>query len=329
MHYQLGDFENAAVYAGQAMQLNEKIGNREGRMFTDQTIGQIALTRGDWPTAENAFFDMLRLSRHFDNRIAEAVANAQLARTAYYQGRLGSAKKFVDSGFKALEGNIDPRGIVELALMQTEIELEFGMQTESGRSLEQADKHLASAGSLEQRAEWLRLSAIHSLRAGEVETARRLFGESVAHATESGVAVARIAAEMGAAEATLVSGNVRRAVLALRDLTEQARAIGHVPLELQSAELLARAESMAGNMESSEQRLRMALSTAERQAPWLASYWMRWQLADVLRSSGHANEAERQGQEAREELMRSAPRPGGLHASAFRLPRSRKADRGG
>jgi len=90
----------------------------------------------------------------------------------------------------------------------------------------------------------------------------------------------------------------------LRRLIEESRAIGHVPLELRSAELLARALSQAGFLMPAEELLRATLSKAERHEPWARSYQLHWQLANVLRASGRAHEAERQGRAASEEVTR-------------------------
>lgn len=304
MHYQLGEFENASVYAGQAMQLYDKTGNREGRMFTDQTVGQLALARGDWPAAEKAFLDMLVLSREFDNRMAEAVAHGQLARTAYYEGRFGAARKSVQGGFRALASDSDARGTAELALIQAEITLELGMLEESDRSLAQAEKLLDSSGSREQRAEWLRLSAERQLHSGDLSGARRLFDQAILSANESGVAITQLAAGIGAAEAMLAAGDPNGAVASLQRLYEEARSIGHLPLELQSAELLAHAQSLAGRFGPAEEQLRVTLSRADRHNPWAASYRLHARLADILRLSGRAQEADEHLQDATEELAR-------------------------
>jgi eukaryotic-like serine/threonine-protein kinase len=304
MHYELGDFENAAVYAGQAMQLSDDTGNREGRMFTQQTVGQLALARGDWANAERAFLDMLQLSREFENRPAEAVANAQLARTAAYQGRFGAARKSVESGVGALAADADPRADVELALIEAEIALELGMPNEAGRSLARAEELLESSGSREHRAEWLRLSGMHRLREGDVRGARRFFDGAVRQATESGIVMTRMAAEIGIAEAMLAAGNAHGAAVALRRLGDEARAIGHVPLELESVELLANAESRAGRDMLARERLQAAVRKAARHEPWAGGYRLHWSLAESLRAAGYADEAERQGRRAREELAR-------------------------
>lgn len=303
-YYVLGDFENAAVYAEQAIQLYERSGNREGRMFTNQTLGQLALVRGDWRGAEEAFLDMLKLGREFENGMVEAVAHGQLARTAYYEGRFTAAQKSVRSGFSALEPAPDARGIAELALIEAEIALEVGMLEESGRSLAKVEELLEASGSREQRAEWLRLSGLRKLRSGDIPAARRLFDAAILLANEGGIAATRLAAEIDAAEASLKAGDAKGAAAALKLSYEAARSMGHLPLELQSAEMLARAQSQAGRDAAAEEHLRVALSKVNRHTPWGGSYRLHAHLANVLRQAGRVEEADDQLQDAVEELVR-------------------------
>ena len=318
-YYLLGDLDNAAVYAQQSMQLYQQTSNREGQMFTGQTIALLALARGEWQAAEKALLDMLGLAREFGDPLAEAVALGQLGRVAQYQGRYGAAQDSIRSGLEVLKSSGDARGLAELTLFQAELLLEVGMLDASLLALQEVEGLLERSGSLGQRADWLRLTAAGQLRAGELARARHGFGDALQQAGRAGSAMTRIAAGLGSAEAVLAAGQSSTALAALEALHREVQALGHVPLTLQSGELLARALERAGRLEAAENQLRASLRVADSHRPWAARYRLHARLAGVLRKLGRESEAGDQLRAAAGELERLRQGLDGSQRTSFEL----------
>ncbi|HEX9707148.1 MAG TPA: tetratricopeptide repeat protein [Steroidobacteraceae bacterium] len=303
-YFQLGDFDNAAVYAEQSMQLYRKTENREGQMFAGQTVGLLALARGEWDAAEKSLLEVLQLGREFEDPLTQALALGQLGRAAQSQGNYGAALASIQEGLTALTPAGDPRGVAELTLFRAELDFELGMLDAGREALTKVQALLDSTGSLEQRAEWWRLTAAGHLRAKELAEARLAFDGARQQAGQSGSAIARIATELGAAEAALAAGENGPALAALAQLHGEAQALGHLPLILQSGELLARAQERAGRLAESEKQFRACLRAADGHPPWAGRYRLHLRLAGVLDKLGRKSESDRQLRAAAGEVER-------------------------
>jgi tetratricopeptide (TPR) repeat protein len=303
-YYQLGDFDNAAAFARQAMDLYRRTANREGQMFAGQTAALLALARGDWKAAERELLAVLELAREFEDAPTEALALGQLGRAAQAQGNYGAARASIQKGLAAAAQAQDARVLAELSLFQADLDFELGMVDAGRESLGRVAAQLDASGSLEQRAEWSRLTAIAQLRGKEIELARRTFDGAREQALRSGSAVARLAAELGAAEALLMAGDVRTALAALRKLYEEAQALGHVPLALHGGELLSRAYLRAGRLQDAERQLRVTLRVADGHPPWAGRFRMHMVLSGLLDTLGRKADAEAQLRAAAAEVDR-------------------------
>lgn len=304
IYYQLGDFDNAAVYAQQSMQLYEKAENREGQMNAGQTAGLLATARGGWDAAEKELLKVLQLGRELENPLTQAFALGQLGRVAQYRGDYGAAQASIQQGLKVLGPAGDARGRAELSLLLAELSFELGMLKAGRDALGVVQGLLETTGSLEQRAEWLRLTAIGHFRAGQHAEARKAFEEARRQAGASGSVIVRIATDLGAMEAAVAAGDHGSALGAIAKLHAEAQALGHVALLLRSGELLARAQQRAGRPADAERQLRASLRAVDTHPPWAGRYRMHAELAAVLHGLGREAEAARQSRAAVDEVER-------------------------
>jgi tetratricopeptide (TPR) repeat protein len=303
-YYQLGDFDNASAYARQSTDLYRKADNQEGLMFAGQTVGLLAIARGEWSAADAALLEVLRLAREFEDPATEALALGQLGRAAQAQGNFGAALASIQKGLAAAEPTGDPRIVAELALFQAELAFEVGMLDAGRSALAKAEQQLDASGSLEQRAEWSRLTGAGHLLAEEVAEAQRAFEAARAQANRSGSAIARLATELGAARAALAAGETSRALDALGKLHRESETLGHVLLLLESGELLARAQAAAGQSPAAERQFRACLRAADGHRPWAGRYRVHWHLAGLLEKLGRKADAEAQRRAALGEVER-------------------------
>lgn len=303
-YYVLGDFDSASVYSGQALQLYRKTGNREGVMFAGQTAGLLELARGDWAGAEKTLLEVLQLGREFRDPVAEAAALGNLGRAAHHQGRYGAALGFFRDALAVLGPLEDARSLAEITLYSAALAIDLGMTDAGERALQQVEKWLAASGDREQRAHWLRLTALRDLRAGRIAAARETCAAAVTEATQSGSVQARIAAALAAAEAQLAAGDMMGARRAADALHREARGIGQLTLALQSGELLARTQLRLGELQPAESQVRASLRLAEAHRPYARRYQLDVLLAEVLRARGEETQAQEYDRTAAAELER-------------------------
>ena len=285
------------------MQLYEKTDNREGRMYTGQTMGLLALARGDWRGAEKSLLEVLQLGREFEDPLTQALALGQLGRAAQWQGDFGAALASMRQGLEALTPDGDPRGRAELGLFEADLAFEVGMLDAGRKSLTEVKKFLDASGSLEQRAEWWRLTGTGHLRAKDFGKAREAFEGA---RREAGRERERDCAPRYRArcDGSVAGGRRRACTQSLTELHAEAQGLGHVPLLLQSGELLARAQAQAGRLAEAERQLRAALRTADSHPPWGGRYRLHGQLAGVLERLGRGKDAGQQRRAAATEIER-------------------------
>ena len=304
-HYQLGDFDNAAVYAQTSMQLYDKTENREGRMYTGQTVGLLALARGDWRgCGEIAARGLAARARVRGS--ADPGARARPARPRRpMAGQFRRGARLDAPGARSPDGRrrpARPRGArlvrggprvrgrhagcgPQIACRGAGDPRRVG-QPRAARGVVAPDGHRAPA------------------RKGFRQGARGLRGRAPRRRGKSGSAIARLSTELGAMEASLAAGDNGPRLNSLAKLHAEAQGLGHVPLLLQSGELLARAHVQAGRLAEAERQLRASLRAADGHAPWGGRYRLHWQLADVLEKLGRGAEAGQQRRAAATEVER-------------------------
>jgi tetratricopeptide (TPR) repeat protein len=300
----LGDFSNAEVYAAQAVQLYRRTENREGVMLAGQTIGLLEIARGDWNAAEKALLEVLQLSRELADPLAEAVAHGNLGRIAQYQGRFGAAQRSYESALTVLEPLANTRAQAEFTLYRSELAFELGMNEAGNEGLKKVAEWLPQGGNREQKADWLRLTGIGQLRAGNVAAASKSFAAAQSEAEASGSVLARLAAGIAAAEVQLANHETRPARAALESLKSQAQGLGHVMLQLRSGELLARAHAESQDWAAAERELRSSLRLADSLQLYSGRYRLHALLGDACAAQGKDVAAAEQRRAAAAELQR-------------------------
>jgi serine/threonine protein kinase/tetratricopeptide (TPR) repeat protein len=291
-HYELGEFDDAAFYAGGAMEIYTTAGHRAGQVEAGRTLGLLALARGQWPAAEQMLLKVLKLGRELGDPMTQAFALGALGRAAQAQGQYGTALASIEQGLEMLQPAGDARSVAQLLLAKAELAFEIGMLDGGREALAMAVSAVDRSGSGELRAEWWRIAGMGHLRAGHVDEARRAFARAGLQAGHSGSAIVRLATKVGTAEAALSAAESKPDLASLESLYGEARSLGHVPLMLQSGELLARAQANAGRFSQAEQQLRATLAIAETHAPWSGRYRLQGHLAGILRKLGRESDAE-------------------------------------
>ncbi|HEX6904433.1 MAG TPA: tetratricopeptide repeat protein [Thermoanaerobaculia bacterium] len=284
--YQLGRYDDALVYWRQGLELAEKSGDPTGVIAATQNLGMLELARGDWDAAVKSFVKALASSRELGIKEAVAASLGYLGRLAQNQGRPAAALAYFRDAVAVLRELDDRRGLAEFTLAQAEVEIEIGMEKPAGEHLREAGALLAGDGSREQRAELERLRGEWHLLRGERRPAREAFRRAVTHAEASRGVVVLLDARISAAQADLPGGRAE-----LRELREQAEALGHARLRLRAGEAQARAAFAAGDLQAAEEAARAVLQEAADRGGYFRAWRLHRLLARVLEREGRRDEA--------------------------------------
>ncbi|HXT20131.1 MAG TPA: tetratricopeptide repeat protein, partial [Thermoanaerobaculia bacterium] len=245
-YYLLGEYDNASVYWRQALDLYTASGDKQGVVRTQQNIGLLQLAQGRWQGAAKSLLAALEEGRLQQMPDSTAAALGALGRLAYLQGRYGAALDSYRQALDVVRSLEDQRGLVEFTLLEAETLLEVGDAETAAKRLGQAAQWLGEEGNEEQRARLLTLRGRQELTRRGGAAAREAFAKAMAAAGTSDTPVLLLEAKLGAAQASLASGDAAGAAKAAAAVAAEARRLGDVPLRLEADAALARAELARG-----------------------------------------------------------------------------------
>jgi len=190
VYYQTGDFANAEIHWQQADERYRAAQDLFGTVRTQQSLGLAQAARGEFAKARASFEASLTTAEANQMGEERAIAESSLAEQDRLEGKLDSARKRAAVALGLFEARANPRGIVEMQLLQATIALALRDATTAKAHLDGIGKDI---GNREQ-------AALHRLRLAELallngdraqalvdaEAARALAEES--HSMQIGVA---------------------------------------------------------------------------------------------------------------------------------------------
>ena len=316
--YLLGRYDDATVYWRRALELSQQSGDAAGVALATQSVGLLELARGDWDSALASFLSALESSRELQMKNATAVSLGNIGRAAALQGRYRAALASYGEALALLEELGDPRGRVEFTLAEAEALLKIGLLERADERLRASEALLGESPNAEQAAELHRLRGSSHLARGERESARGAFGRAIAEARASQSVV-------GLARARLGNAVAGRDLRELGAVNEEAEALGHAALRLESGEALA-AEALArGDAAAAERAARTAVALARRCGTYGRAYRLHLLLARSLETQGRRADAIAELQLAAAEVERLRADLAADQRAAFdRLPEVRE-----
>ena len=92
--FAMGDADSAGVYYGRSLEMSRSIGDRVGEIRALNNLGIVAVTRGQYALAEERYLEALRLSRETRNRSHEMSALDNLGNLALYRYDYSRAERY-------------------------------------------------------------------------------------------------------------------------------------------------------------------------------------------------------------------------------------------
>ena len=125
-YYQLGEFDNAQTYWQQSAATFAGIDDRAGAVHAQQSLALAEIARGDWPTARQLLSESQRTAESLQMAEERAISLATLADLNRLEGRIGEALSNTSTAMAEFQRRSDPRGVVEMQLMQVAIAADLG-----------------------------------------------------------------------------------------------------------------------------------------------------------------------------------------------------------
>jgi tetratricopeptide (TPR) repeat protein len=274
----LGEYDNAAAFARNALEGHEAADNPEGRIAVLEIEGALSTVRGDWDGALRAYLQSLELSRELGHPFSEAAAEGGLGRVARHQGRPEAALEAWERALEILEPLRDSRGLTEFHLRRAALFLSLYLPEAAAEALDAAERWMPAGGNLAQRAEYQRLLGELAVLEGRPDEARAYFAEAASLAGRTGSAALGLEVELSRLRWLGPDPQTNPQRLASR-----AERLGHAPMRLEALELLAEAHLAEGRADLARGTARQALRPPLRLEPWSGNWRLYWLLAEAAR----------------------------------------------
>ena len=286
----LGEYDNASVFNERSLASYRETGNDEGVMLASQSRGILEIARGRYDDALKALLESLRISRELGDRQAEAIAEGYIGRARHLQGRYAAAAESLADARSAFDDLGDDRGLAEYTLLAASLALDCGQYDAAGAALEQANRLMAADDNRARRSLGLRIAGELEAARGEQAAAADLYGRALAEAEASGERLAILQAQL--AVAASADGPAPDRLQGLREVYDDAQALGHALLRYDAGLAYGAALAAAGRDEQAGNVLRDTLEP-QRGA---AAYHEAWRVSVVL--AGLLERADRGGEAA-------------------------------
>ena len=252
----MGDFDNASVYWKQAAEQYEKVGDHNGILHIQQSIGLLDIARGQFTMARKDLTDSLNYAESHQLPEEAAVAQVSLTELDLLEGRYAEAAAAAEQSAKIFARRADERGTAETALLKARIALALGDHDGAKTLLDAID---ANALNAEQKAEFAIAQAQRFAEIGaRTEQASKLDDAGKAAAlAHSGALGLRVDFER--IRLSLATGDKMTAADRMKHIRDQTMRLSDVPLRLEWLELEASLGLQNGDYKQAAARYRETL----------------------------------------------------------------------
>jgi hypothetical protein len=313
-YYQLGEFDNAQTYLEQATQTYAKIDDQAGAVNAQLSLALTEIARGEFTLARRALETSLAKAESLQMAEARAIGAAYLGELDRIEGRMSDALAQSNTALTQFRQRDDPRGTVEMQLLQSAVFRDVGDWDAAAAAL--ADLSPETVANHEQ-------AAILLLRQGEIALGRGDAADAVAKANQA-VASAQQAhsyntelpARLLRARALLAASKTKDAAGELAAARSALAKYASVPLRLHLAETALRV-----NGASALPDYRAARAELARLPSYARAFEIHALAADAMQKQKDSGESEarRAAQAAYDALVAQTP-------SAQRAPLAKLAE---
>jgi eukaryotic-like serine/threonine-protein kinase len=309
-----GENEDALTYLQQALQLREKLNVPDDIAETLHNLGEAYTNLGQYDQAMTTLMRGLDLYRKSGNNQGAAVISYSLGLVFEYQGRLGPAIGALQDAVKALRDLGDRSNIMAQALNDLGGALaQAGRGAESTKLLEEAQGLARGLKNDALGASVFNHQGDASFYQGDLKSARDSYQQASHMALHSPEKDVLLTAKLDLAKVSVAEGHAAVAAGDLRNLVQQADALGAKYLAVECSVSLAEALIKNKDYAHARQDLQRTLSRSEKLGLRLENARIHYLLGSALRLSGSASEATAQYREALRLLDEIRKEPGAEH----------------
>jgi len=226
-YFAKGDFDNARIYYGQALQVREKLKVPGDIADTLHNLAETSMRTGQYDQAQEQYLKALDLHRNAGDKRGAAIESSSMGVLFGYQGRLAAA---ISAQQDALKGFDETK---EQGFQRTETLLAYGNALAQAGRGDEAAKVLTEAlnAAREQKSQPQIATALgyegdNALYRGDAKSAAGEYAEAQATAAKTGDATLILQSKVNMAKLAVLQGKSGATVSTLRNLGEQADALG-------------------------------------------------------------------------------------------------------
>lgn len=309
-----GDTDDALTYFQQALQIREKLGVPTDIAASVDGLGQAFTATGQYDDALSAFMRALDLWRKAGNAAGAATESHSIGLVLRYQGRYGAAINAMQDAVKGLrELGQRNRDMAEFLTDLADTLAQAGRGSESGTSLDEAAALARDLKNDPLQAAVLNARGDVAYYSGNVKSAIPSYDAALRAASRGTEKDKILTSRLNLAKAAIADGRSKAVIADLRNISNQAAALGYKYLSLESTVYMAQAMIDARDHDHAKQELDAALSKSDKLGTKLLTGRIHYLIASATRLGGNSADAASQYRQALSLLGDLKKEPGSDH----------------
>ena len=293
------DYDDARLYFEQALQLREKINVPSDIATTLHNLAEVSTKSGQYDQALSQYMRALELYRNAGDKHGTAVEAYSMGTIFQYQGRYGSAEA---SKKQALQ---DFREVKENSFWMGEALSGYGDALSQTGRFDEGSKTLADALVFSRQlkndalvAQALNWQGDNFFYRGDRKSAKSLYEQAVQTASKTTDRNLLLVSKLNSAKITVEEGEPKRAVAALKGVSNEADSLGLKYLSIESSVYEGQARAQLKDYSRAQQQLERAILQSEKLGIRPLLLKAHFYLGKIFAEKGSTAEAKRHYQQA-------------------------------
>ena len=255
-YYYMARYEDARTYYEQALQLREKLNVPSDIADTVHNLAEASTRLGQYDQALQQYLRALDLRRSVGDKRSAAIESASMGALFGYQGRYGAALSSEEDALKTFRETKETGfWLAEVLADYGNALAQVGRGDESQKSLDEALTVARGLKNSAQVATILGYQADNFLYRGDNKAAAPLYEQALQTASHTSDAHLTLLAKVNLVKLAVKQGKGSAAVSQLRQLSQQADAMGMKYLSIQCSVLLGEALAAQKNYPAAQREL--------------------------------------------------------------------------
>jgi tetratricopeptide (TPR) repeat protein len=291
-HFSKGEYQDALTYFQQAYEISDRLKATENQALSLHNLGLTNFSLGQFDTAVSQYMKALDASRAAGDQSLLAAVSSDMGTLFAVQGRYDAALKAQKEAVDNFRKLNDRSYLMVWALAgYGEALSAAGREDEGQKYIQEALQLAPGANNFQATAAALNFMGDSFFYRGDYASAKRQYDQALQLATKQKVPDQVLQAKLGLARLDVVQGRAQAAIPALKNLSQEAEAIGLKAQSVTASVYLGEALLATNQVDAARDQLDRSVGRAEKLGLKVEQARAQYLLGAALAKAGKKQEA--------------------------------------